>query len=154
MSRPRNLPVPAEKAPLEQRLGEVDLNDVVACATLLDDIRQLEAQLASAKSRLTGAIVERAKVDGETAYDLPNRMRATITSGRRSSVAADVLEAKLREAGMPEARISEIVQEEVSYKVDLRAAKKAGTANPDYKAALEAATTTHDAQPSVTIRRR
>ena len=146
--------VAKRELPLEQRLGEIDLNDVTAMAVLLDDIRQLEAQLASAKARLTAAIVERGRVDGETAYDLPNRMRATITSGRRSSVAADVLEAKLREAGMPEARISEIVQEEVTYKVDLRAAKKAGTANPAYKDALEAATTTHDSSPSVTIRRR
>lgn len=140
--------------PIDQRLGELDLDNVVECAVLLDDIRTLEAQLATAKSRLTAAIVARASVDGETSYDLPGRMRATITSGRRSTVAAEVLEAKLREAGMPENRISEIVQEEVTYKVDLRAAKKAGTANPAYAQALEAATTVHESQPSVTIRRR
>lgn len=140
--------------PIDKRLGELDLSNVVECAVLLDDIRALEAQLATAKSRLTAAIVATASVDGETSYDLPGRMRATITSGKRSTVAADVLEAKLREAGMPENRISEIVQQEVSYKVDLRAAKKAGTANPAYADALKDATTTHDSQPSVTIRRR
>lgn len=140
--------------PIDKRLGELDLSNVVECAVLLDDIRALEAQLATAKSRLTAAIVATASVDGETSYDLPGRMRATITSGKRSTVAADVLEAKLREAGMPENRISEIVQQEVSYKVDLRAAKKAGTANPAYADALRDATTTHDSQPSVTIRRR
>jgi hypothetical protein len=140
--------------PIDKRLGELDLDNVVECAVLLDDIRSLEAQLATAKSRLTAAIVARASVDGETSYDLPGRMKATITSGKRSTVAADVLEAKLRKAGMPENRISEIVQQEVSYKVDLRAAKKAGTANPAYAEALKDATTTHDSQPSVTIRRR
>ena len=140
--------------PIDQRLGELDLDNVVECAVLLDDIRTLEAQLAAAKARVTAAIVARATVDGETSYDLPGRMRATITSGKRSSVAADVLEAKLREAGMPESRIGEIVQQEVSYKVDLRAAKKAGTANPAYAQALADATTVHESQPSVTIRRR
>ena len=140
--------------PIDKRLGELDLDNVVECAVLLDDIRSLEAQLATAKSRLTAAIVARASVDGETSYDLPGRMKATITSGKRSTVAADVLEAKLRKAGMPENRISEIVQQEVSYKVDLRAAKKAGTANPAYAEALRDATTTHESQPSVTIRRR
>ena len=117
MSRPRKPPAEAlvkhEPAPLDQRLGEVDLNDVAACAILLDDIRQFEAQLASAKQRLTSAIVERGKVDGETSYDLPNRMRAEIKSGKRNTIAADVLETKLREAGMPEDRISEIVVQEV-----------------------------------------
>ena len=81
-------------------------------------------------------------------------MRAEVRSGKRSTVAADVLEAKLRDAGMPEERISEIVQETVSHTVDLKAAKKAAGVNPAYAQALADATTEHEAQPSVTIRRR
>lgn len=139
---------------LQQRLGEVDLNDAVACAVLLDDIRQLEAQLASAKGRLTQAIVERAKTDGVTAYDLPERYRATISKGTRNTIAGDVLEQRLREAGMPEDRIKAIVVETVSYSVDAKEAKKAAGVNEAYAKALAEATTTHEAQPSVTIRRR
>lgn len=140
--------------PIDQRLGELDLDNVVECAVLLDDIRTLEAQLATAKARLTAAIVHRASVDGETRYDLPGRMRAEVRSGKRSTVAADVLETKLRDAGMPEERISEIVQETVTHSVDLKAAKKAAGVNPAYAQALADATTVHESQPSVTIRRR
>ena len=143
-----------EERSLEQRLGEIDLNDHVACAVLLDDIRTLEGQLASAKSSLTAAIVEAGKRDGTTSYELPNRLKATITSGKRTSVAGDVLAQQLRSAGMPEERIAEIVSETVSYSVDLRKAKTAAGVNEAYAKALATASTTHEAQPSVTIRRR
>jgi hypothetical protein len=139
---------------LEQRLGEIDLSDAVACAVLLDDVRQLEAQLGNAKMRLTAAIIEQAKIDGVTSYDLPKRLKAEVRSGSRKSIAGDVLEAKLREAGMSDKRIAEIVTEVVSYKVDAREAKKAAGVNEAYAKALNEASTWHEAQPSVTIRRR
>ena len=139
---------------LEQRLGEIDLNDHVACAVLLDDIRTLEARLSSVKVSLTKAIIERASVDGVTSYELPDRLKAEIKSGKRTTIAGDVLERKLREAGMPEARIATIVAHEVSYKVKATEAKKAAGVNEEYAKALAAASTTHEAQPSVTIRRR
>ena len=139
---------------LEQRLGEVDVGDAVACAQLLDDIRQLEAQLGSAKSRLTLAIIEQARKDGVTSYDMPGRMKAEVRTGSRNTIAADVLEAKLRKAGMSDERISEIITTTVSQSVDAREAKKAAGVNPAYARALKAATTVHEAQPSVTIRRR
>ena len=55
---------------------------------------------------------------------------------------------------MPEARIATIVQQTVSHSVDLKEARKAATANEAYARALAEATTTHEAQPSVSIRRR
>lgn len=141
-------------ADVATRLGEVDLNDAVACAVLLDDIRQLEAQLSSAKVRLSAAILDRARVDGVTSYDLPGRLRAEVRSGSRKTIAGDVLEQALRKAGMPEERITEIVSTEVSYKVNAREAKKAAGVNEAYAKALAKATSEHEAQPSVTVRRR
>lgn len=139
---------------LEQRLGEIDLSDHVACAVLLDDIRTLEAQLANAKSQLTKAVADRARADGVTSYDLPGRLKATITSGKSTTIAGDVLEQKLRDAGMPEESIKGIVTTTVSYSVDARKAKTAAGVNEAYAKALAEASTTHDKQPSVTIRRR
>lgn len=144
----------AQRPSIEQRLGEVDLADHVACAQLLDEIRQVEAHLSSAKVRLTAAIIERARADGVTSFDLPNRMKAEVRTGKRTTYAGDVLEQGLRKAGMSEERIREIVTETVSHSVDAREAKKAAGMNPAYAKALGAAATTHEAQPSVTIRRR
>lgn len=155
MSRPRkDVAKPEPPQSLEQRLGEIDLADHVACGVLLDDIIEFQKELASVKSRLESAIIERATVDGVSSYDLPNRLKAEIRSGRRTVIAGDVLEQGLRDAGMPEARIAEIVTTVVTYKASAVEAKKAARMNPGYAAALEAASTVHEAAPSVSIRRR
>lgn len=146
--------VKREERSLEQRLGEIDLNDHVACALLLDDIRQLESQLGSAKQALTRALVDKARVDGVTAFELPGRMRAEIRAGTRTSYSPEVLEQGLRKAGMSDERIGEIITQTVSYSVDARELKKAAGVNPAYAKAMEAAKSTHQAQPSVTLRRR
>ena len=144
----------AEDKPLFERLGEVDLNDHIACALLLDEVRQFEAQLASATRLLTQASVDRARAEGVSSFELPGRMRAEVRAGTRTTYAAEVLEQQLRRAGMPEERIREIVLEEVVYKVDAREAKKAARMNPEYARALEQAATTHEETPSETLRRR
>lgn len=152
--KPKGKEVVPRQQSLEERLGELDLADHVACAVLLDDIREHESRLAEVKGALTRAILDRAAADGVTSFDLPDRMKVEIRSGTRTVIAGDVLEQGLRAAGMSEERIREIVTETVSYKAKAVEAKKAARMNPDYAAALEAATTVHEAQPSVSIRRR
>lgn len=143
-----------ESQSLEQRLGELDLNDHVACALLLDEIRTLEGLLGSAKQRLTHAIVERASADGVKSYDLPGRMRAEVRAGTSTTIDPQMLEDGLRKAGMSDERIGEIVSPSVSWSVDAREAKKAASVNEDYAKALAKASSTHRTSPSVSIRRR
>jgi hypothetical protein len=81
-------------------------------------------------------------------------MKSEVRFGTRTTIAADVLEQKLREAGMPEERISEIVTQTVSYRADAAEAKKAARTNEAYAEALKAASTTAQLNPSVSIRRR
>ena len=146
--------VKREPQSLEQRLGEIDLADHVSCAALLDDIREFERELTAVKTRLEDAVLAKARADGITSFDLPDRRKAEIRTGTRNVIAGDVLEQRLRAAGMSEERIREIVTEEVTYKAKATEAKKAARMNPDYAKALEAATTTHESRPSVSIRRR
>jgi hypothetical protein len=143
-----------EVEPLDVRLGEVDLSDHVACAQLLDEVRTLEGQLAGAKRLLTQAIVERAREEGVTSFDVPGRMKVEIRAGTRTTYSPEVLEERLRRAGMSDERIAEIVVPTVSHSVKATEAKKAAKMNPAYAAALEAASDTHEVSPSVTIRRR
>lgn len=143
-----------EVKPLDQRLGEVDLNDHIECAKLLEEVRTLEGHLAVAKRSLTQAIVDRAREEGVTSFDIPGRMKVEIRAGSRTTYSPQVLEERLRKAGMSEERIAEIVVPTVSHSVNAREAKKAAKMNDAYADALHAAASTHEVMPSVTLRRR
>jgi hypothetical protein len=133
---------------------DIDLSDPVACAVALDRVRQFEQDFGQIKRVLTEAVVAHYRLTGERSLELPNRLRAEVKAGTRTLVDPDVLEERLREAGMPEERIEALITTTQERRVDLRKAKAAGTANPEYKAALEAASSTYAETPSVTIRRR
>jgi hypothetical protein len=133
----------------------VDLSDPVAAAMALDALREFEnAVLAPAKRLLTDAVLSHYRLTGERTLELPNRLKAEVKAGTRTIVDPDLLETRLREAGMPDERIEQLITTTQERKVDLRKAKSAATANEAYKTALEAASTTYQETPSVTIRRR
>lgn len=133
---------------------DIDLSDPVACAVALDQVRAFETQFGEVKRTLTDAIVSHYRLTGERSLELPNRSRAEVKAGTRNIIDPDILEERLREAGMPEDRIDALITTTHERRVDARKAKTAATANPDYKVALEAATSTYQETPSVTIRRR
>ena len=133
---------------------DIDLTDPVACALALDRVREIEAEFTRVKRVLTEGIVHHYRVTGERTIELPGRLKAEVKAGKRNIIDPDVLETRLREAGMPEANIDAIITTTHERKVAAQKAKTAATANPAYKAALEAATSTYEDTPSVTIRRR
>jgi len=133
---------------------DIDLSDPVACAVALDRVRTFETDFAQIKRVLTEAIVSHYRLTGERSFELPDRLKAEVKAGKRNLIDPDILEERLREAGMPEDRIDALITTTQERKVDARKAKTAATANEAYKAALEEATTTYDETPSVTIRRR
>lgn len=131
----------------------VDLDDEIACVQALIAVRNFEQQFREVKAALTAAIVERAKVLGTQTLTLPDGSKASLKGGSEISYDAEELMEQLRQLGMPEKRISEIVVEEVSYKVSAREAKRAAAANPEYEAVIESAKTTTEKPIYITVQR-
>ena len=115
----------------------VDLSVPSECAFALDDIRDLERQLRYVKTELTDALVAMSEVEGTKTLHFSGGT-AVIKTGVEIVYDAELIEQGLREAGMPEHRIRDIVKETVSYKVDANKAKAAGSANPAYAAVVDA----------------
>ena len=134
-------------------IGEiVPLDDPQKVAFALDGIRDLERNLKEIKSELTAAIVEASKVQGTKTLHLDG-LDAIVKSGTKVEYDPIAIELGLREAGMPEERIREIVKETVSYSVDAVKAKQAAGANPAYAAVIAANQQTIESPPYVTIKR-
>jgi hypothetical protein len=131
----------------------VKLDDEVACALALDAVREYERLLREAKSALTEAIIERATVLGVRSFALPDGRRAEVSASTESVYDAQAVEDGLRAAGMPEERIAEIIEEQVSYRVRAAQAKRAAAANPAYAAVIEASRTEHSRNRYISLKR-
>jgi hypothetical protein len=135
-------------------IGEVvALDDPKQVAVALDGVRDLERQLRLVKGELTNALVYASQIEGTKTLHLEGGMKATIKSGSETVYDAEQIEVGLREAGMPEERIREIVVETVTYAVAGVKAKQAAGANPAYAAVIEAHKRTEEKAPYVTISR-
>lgn len=132
----------------------VNLADTQACVQALDSIRDFESRIRELKATLTRAVIEEATRQGVRSIELANGDRAEISPAIEIVYDAQMLTEGLREAGMPEERIIEIVREEVSYKVIANEAKKAAVANPDYAAAVNAARSEQPKSQYISIRRK
>lgn len=130
----------------------VDLASPSACAFALDDIRDLKRQFGYVETELTEAIVAACEVEGTKTLHFPGGT-AIVKTGETWEYDAEQMEIGLREAGMPEHRIREIVKEVVSYKVDAVKAKQAGAANPAYQEVVDATKTLVVKSPYVRVAR-
>lgn len=131
----------------------INLDDPVSCAEALAACREIEQHVRSVKEACVNALAEEAKRRGENVYELPGGQRVAVK--RNYDVEWDHvgLEADLRAAGMPEDRIREIIEEEVSYKVKAVEANKAAKANPEYAEAIARARSEVDKRPSISLPR-
>lgn len=131
----------------------VALDDPTACAVALDELRTLEQRVRELKHILTDAISAASKVEGKKTLDLPGGIRVQVAGGTQVLWDIEQLERGLRDAGMSEERISEIITTEVSYKVNAAEAKRAASANPDYAAVVEAARSVVETRPTIRVER-
>lgn len=131
----------------------ISLTDTAACARALDELRDLEHRIKELKAMLTDAIQDESRRQGTKTLALSGGIQATVNGGEKVLWDAQALEAGLREAGMGEERIRQIVIEEVSYSVQAVEAKRAAAANPEYAQAVEAARTVVAARPSISVKR-
>jgi hypothetical protein len=135
-------------------IGEVvALDDPKQVAVALDGVRDLERQLRLVKTELTNALVYASQVEGTKTLHLEGGLKATIKSGSETVYDAEQIEIGLREAGMPEERIREIVVETVSYAVAGVKAKQAAGANESYARIIDAYKRVEEKAPYVTISR-
>lgn len=115
----------------------VSLENEVECAQALSAVRDFELQLREAKAALTQAIVERSRILGVKTIHLPDGSKAEIRGGPESTYDIDEIEKNLRALGMPEERITEIIVPTISYKLSVREAKRAASANEDYASVID-----------------
>jgi hypothetical protein len=118
--------------------GEVlDLTDAPAVGRALRDVRRLKQQLDEARRILEDALVEESRRVGTKTLHLGSVL-AIVYGGEK--VEWDVEELwKLRDAGLPEERLTALIKTEVTYKVDAAVARQIAAANPDYRAIIERA---------------
>lgn len=115
----------------------IDPENEQQCIAALRAVREMEEQVTSAKRGLTEAIVARSQVLGSKTIHTEDGRKATIGPDSENVYDAEAIERELREAGMPESRIRQIVREQVEYVVVAAEAKKAAAANPAYRAIIE-----------------
>jgi hypothetical protein len=132
----------------------VDLSDEVACATALDELRRMQSHIHHAVRTLSDALAARAAVLGTKSIQLSGGRVAAIQGGTTKVYDAEQIESGLRQLGMPEDRIREIVTEQITYTVKAVEAKRAAGANPAYAEVIQAGTTEVEKPVSVSIRKR
>lgn len=115
----------------------VSLDDPPACLKLLTEVRELEGKLRDLKDDLTEALKIEFSRQGTKTLEL-NGIKATL--GADSEIVWDpgVLE-ELRDLGLPEDRMNQLVTAEVRYTVNGSVAKQIAAANPDYAEVIERA---------------
>ena len=132
----------------------VSLDNEVECVQALAALRSFESQVKEAKGILTSAIVDRSRVLGSKTIYLPDGSKAEVRGGPESIYDVTEIEENLRKLGMPEERLREIVIEEISYKLSVREAKRAASANEDYASVIENAQKTEEKPFYVSISRK
>lgn len=112
----------------------VPLAEPLAVAKALEDLREYQRGLSSLRAVLEEALVAESRRRGTKTLHL-GQTTAVITGGRGIEWDMEEL-AKLRDAGLPEERFSELVKTEISYKVDARVANQLSSANEEYAAII------------------
>lgn len=118
--------------------GEViNLADWRMCASALKEIRDYESVGREVKGILTRAIAEAAAREGKRTLELANGAKVHISSSSETEYDAEAIQQGLADAGMPQERISEIVEETVVLKVRAVEAKRAANANAAYATVID-----------------
>ena len=131
----------------------VSLDDEIACCKALRTVQDMEAQLREAKRTLASAIAARARVLGTRTITLPGGQKAQVGSDHETVYDAEAIEDDLRQAGMPESRIKDIIEVTVTTRVRAGEAKRAAAANPEYARVIENHRREVERSPSVSFRR-
>jgi len=145
--------VPESESLTLPHTGEIiDLADTAAVAYSLQEIRGLEARLREVKTILTDAVVRESQRQGSKTLHM-GTIDAEVRGGNAVEWDAEELERGLRDAGMPDDRIRDVVKEQITYTVDAREAKRVAGANEAYAAVVARVQTVVEKKPYIVVRR-
>jgi hypothetical protein len=128
----------------------VDLRDPIAVARALDTLREYERMVREVKEVLADRLREERHTQGVRQLDYDG-ITVKFSADTETRYDAEGLEDRLRAAGMPEARIGEIVVQTVERKVKAVEAKRAAAVNPAYAEAVELSREIVEKRQTVTV---
>jgi alkylhydroperoxidase/carboxymuconolactone decarboxylase family protein YurZ len=132
--------------------GEViDLGDLPTVAQTLDYLRDIETQIKDAKRVLTDALEAESERQGSRTLDLGNVL-VKLSTRERTEYDLEVLADMLRDAGLPEERLGELIVATVSYSLNQSVARQLRAANAAYGAALDSCRRTVPATVYATVK--
>lgn len=133
--------------------GQVlDLADTGQVARAYDDMQQLKRMLREVEGKLKEALIEHSQSTGTKTFSVEGA-KVEIKGGEETRYDAQAIKRALKDAGMPEDRIKEIVRETIEYKVAAVEAKKAARANEKYAAIIKEFSTVEKKNPTVAVTR-
>jgi hypothetical protein len=114
----------------------VDCSQADLAAVYVENLRQTKAVIDKAIKEASDHLLARMRADGTSKLDLAH-VTATRKVTRKYHTDVDELEAELREAGLSEERLGELIVETVERKVAANVVKSLANNNPAYGAIIE-----------------
>ncbi len=139
---------------LQPLTGElVDSRDLPALADALEALRAHRQEVSDAIAAFTEAVLEESRRLGTKTIPAGNTFVLQVSADSEIEWDVSALE-RLRDLGLPEERMNELLRPVVQYKVDGRVAKQLAGASAEYKAVLDAAAVRKPKKAYVTVRPR
>lgn len=131
----------------------LDLNNVGEVARAYDDMQRYKRMIREVEGHLKEALLQYSSDAGQKTFTIADVAKVEIKGGNETRYDAQGLKRALKAAGMPEARIKEIVRETIEYKVSAVEAKRAARANEEYAKIIDEHATVEKKTPSVSVTR-
>lgn len=129
----------------------VNLDSEKEVAIAYRDLREIKTEVDRVERTLREALQARKEILGTGTFYIEGVGKVEVKGDKTTEWDIVALQTGLRDAGMPEESISEIVVRKESFVVDARRAERAAKANPEYARVIEAAKFQRPKLPSVNI---
>lgn len=114
----------------------VSLSDPRQVIGVLEQVRDMKRRLDEVRAVLEEAIRLESERQGSKTLHVDG-MTAVISGGSKTEYDHAALADELRDLGLPEERVGQLVVQVVTYKVDARVARSVAASNPRYAEAIE-----------------
>jgi hypothetical protein len=132
----------------------VNVDNPTHVAETIADVDQAVELLREMRDMLVGLVVDEASRQGTKTLHLEDGIIAKVSGGSRPEYDLETLADQLRDAGLPEDRLEQLIVPRVEYKLDQAVARQLRGANPAYRQALDECRTDVPAPWRVTVERK